>query len=64
MVLIKGKISTKLEVDYDQIIVETLEEIGYTKNFGFEPKICNILLNLKEQILDVVQGQNYSIMIM
>lgn len=58
-VVIAGEISTKANVNYQKIIRETINNIGYNKpEFGFDGDTCGVLLALSEQSPDIAQGIN------
>lgn len=58
-VLVMGEISSSAEVDIEQIVRDTVREIGYTKNeFGFNADTCEILVKVDKQSSDIAQGVN------
>ncbi|MFD1485834.1 methionine adenosyltransferase [Lacticaseibacillus baoqingensis] len=60
LVLVVGEISTTAYVDIQKIVRETIREIGYTKESGFDPDSVGVLVALDEQSPDIAQGVNDS----
>ncbi len=57
--VIGGEITTKANVDVQQIARDTILDIGYTGGqSGFDGKSCGILLALDKQSPDIAQGVN------
>lgn len=57
MVIIAGEITTKAQVDYQNVARETVKEIGYNRcDLGFESKSCGILMLLNKQSPDIAAG--------
>lgn len=58
-VLVMGEITTKANVDYEKVVRETVNEIGYTNvEFGFDGNTCEVLVRLDEQSPDIAMGVN------
>ncbi|BAS68076.1 methionine adenosyltransferase [Bathymodiolus septemdierum thioautotrophic gill symbiont] len=58
-VVLAGEITTSAEVDYDQIVRNTINEIGYTKDeYGFTGDTCTITNLLGRQSPEIAQGVN------
>ncbi|RUA06271.1 MAG: methionine adenosyltransferase [Gammaproteobacteria bacterium] len=56
-VVLAGEITTSAEVDYDQIVRNTINEIGYTKDeYGFTGDTCTITNLLGRQSPEIAQG--------
>ncbi|MFN5093126.1 MAG: methionine adenosyltransferase [Bacteroidota bacterium] len=56
-VVVAGEVKSKAYVDLQDIIRETISEIGYTKSeYMFEAKSCGILSAIHEQSADINQG--------
>ncbi|HYO88113.1 MAG TPA: methionine adenosyltransferase [Candidatus Limnocylindrales bacterium] len=57
MVFVFGEITTSAYVDIDQIVRDTVQEIGYTRGkYGFDYETCGVLVSLKEQSPDIAHG--------
>lgn len=58
LVLVGGEITTKTYVDVQQIVRDTLRDIGYTNSdFGIDYKSCSVLNAIHEQSTDIAQGE-------
>ena len=56
-VVVAGEVKSQAYVDLQDIIRETISEIGYTKSeYMFEAKSCGILSAIHEQSADINQG--------
>lgn len=56
-VLVMGEISTKANVDYEKIVRDTVNEIGYNNiDFGFDANACEVLIRLDKQSSDIAMG--------
>jgi S-adenosylmethionine synthetase len=56
-VVLAGEITTGSTIDYDKIVRDTINQIGYTKEeFGFTGNGCKIINLLGEQSQDIAQG--------
>lgn len=56
-VVVAGEVKSTAYVDLQEIIRETISEIGYTKSeYMFEAKSCGILSAIHEQSADINQG--------
>ena len=57
MVLVAGEITTSANIDYEKIIRDTVNEIGYTSSdMGFDGSSCAVLNALGEQSVDIAMG--------
>lgn len=57
MVLLAGEITTNAVIDYQDIVRNTIKEIGYTDpNIGFDYENCAVLVSLDKQSPDIAQG--------
>src|ERR671923_209302 len=59
LVLVLGEITTTTYVDFQQVVRETVRDIGYTRSdYGFDYETCGTLISIKEQSPDIAQGVN------
>ncbi len=57
MVVVAGEITTPRNLDYPQIVRDTLTRIGYdTGDSGFDGRTCAVLVALDKQSPDIAQG--------
>lgn len=57
MIVITGEISTTAYVDIQNIVRDTVKEIGYTRaKYGFDGETCGVLSSIKEQSPDIAMG--------
>ena len=57
IVFVAGETSSKGHVDVQNIVRDTVREIGYTKpEYGFDYKSCSVLVSLHEQSPDISMG--------
>ncbi len=57
LVVVLGEISTTTYVDFQQVVRETVRDIGYTRaDYGFDYQTCGALVSIKEQSPDIAQG--------
>ena len=57
LVIVLGEITTKTYVDFQQVVRETVRDIGYTRaDYGFDYETCGTLISIKEQSPDIAQG--------
>ncbi len=61
MILVFGEVSTSCYVDIQEIVRNTLRDIGYTRaKYGFDSETCSVLVALKEQSPDIAGAVNES----
>ena len=57
VVFVAGEITTECYVDIEQIVRDTVGEIGYTRaKYGFDYDSCAVITSLKGQSPDIAQG--------
>ncbi len=57
LVVVLGEISTTTYADFQQIVRETVRDIGYTRaEYGFDYETCGVLVSVKEQSPDIAMG--------
>ncbi|MFQ5735739.1 MAG: methionine adenosyltransferase [Thermodesulfobacteriota bacterium] len=61
LALIAGEITTKAMINYQDIVRETIKEIGYTDaSMGFDYRTCAVMVALDRQSPDIAMGVNSS----
>ncbi len=57
LVMVLGEISTTTYVDFQNVVRDTVRDIGYTKaEYGFDYLTCGTLVSVKEQSGDIAMG--------
>lgn len=57
IVMVGGEITTTAQINIEQIVRETVREIGYTRaKYGFDCDTCAVVTSLKGQSPDIAQG--------
>jgi S-adenosylmethionine synthetase len=57
LVLVLGEITTKIYVDLQAVVRDTVRDIGYTRaEYGFDYLTCGTLVSVKEQSPDIAMG--------
>lgn len=57
MVLLTGEITSDADVDYSDLVRETVRDIGYTSSeLGFDAETCSVMVALDRQSQDIAQG--------
>jgi S-adenosylmethionine synthetase len=57
LVAVLGEITTSTYVDFQQVVRDTVREIGYTRaDYGFDYLTCGTLVSVKEQSQDIAMG--------
>ena len=61
LVLVMGEITTDCYIDIQQIVRDTIKEIGYDRaKFGFDCKTCGVISSIHEQSKDIAMGVDNS----
>lgn len=61
LVMVFGEVTTECYVDIQDIVRQTLREIGYTRaKYGFDAATCSVLVALKEQSPDIAGAVDQS----
>lgn len=57
VVVVAGEVTTKAKFDVQQVVRDTIREIGYDKpEYGFDADTCSVLVSLHAQSPDISQG--------
>lgn len=57
LVILAGEITTRAQLNYQEIVRRTIEQIGYTDiSLGLDYRGCGILLSINRQSADIAQG--------
>lgn len=57
LVVLTGEITSSHKPDYEKIVRDTLNKIGYRNDFpGINPETCTILINIVKQVAEISQG--------
>ena len=57
LVVVMGEITTSIYVDFQQVVRDTVQRIGYTSaDYGFDYQTAGVLVSVKEQSADIAQG--------
>ncbi len=61
LIVVTGEIRTEAYVDVQQIVRDTIREIGYTRaKYGFDCDTCGVINAIHEQSADIAQGVDRS----
>lgn len=62
LILVAGEVTTSCYVDIEEIVRETIREIGYDRaKYGFDCDSCAVITSLKGQSPDIAQGVDSSL---
>jgi S-adenosylmethionine synthetase len=57
LVVVSGEITTCAQVDYDELIRKTVEQVGYDNAlYGFDSTTCAVMCTIKRQSPDIAMG--------
>ncbi len=57
LVLVFGEITTSKYIEFQNVVRDTVRDIGYTKaEYGFDYQTCGTIVSVKEQSHDIAQG--------
>jgi S-adenosylmethionine synthetase len=57
LVVVLGEITTSTYVDFQQVVRDTVRDVGYTKaEYGFDYLTCGTMVSIKEQSNDIAMG--------
>jgi len=57
VVFVMGEITSKAEVDIQQVVRDTVRRIGYTNAaYGFDADTCSVMVSLDKQSTDIAMG--------
>jgi S-adenosylmethionine synthetase len=57
LVIVLGEITTSTYVDFQQVVRDTVRDVGYTKaEYGFDYLTCGTMVSIKEQSADIALG--------
>ncbi len=61
LALVAGEITTKARIDYQDVIRQTIRDIGYTdSSMGFDWRTCAVMVTLDRQSPDIAMGVDES----
>ena len=57
LVVVAGEITTSASIDVQDVVRQTITEVGYTRGkFGFDAETCAVLSSIHKQSPDIAQG--------
>jgi S-adenosylmethionine synthetase len=57
LIVLTGEVTSDANVDYNDLVRDTVREIGYTSSeLGFDADTCSVMVALDEQSEDIAQG--------
>jgi S-adenosylmethionine synthetase len=57
LVLVMGEITSKANIDFQRIVRDTINEIGYNRGkFGFDAETCGVITAIDKQSADIAMG--------
>ena len=59
LVMLSGEITSQANIDYPEVVRQTIRDIGYdSSEMGFDANGCAVLMSLDKQSPDIAQGVN------
>ncbi|MCS7001301.1 MAG: methionine adenosyltransferase [Dehalococcoidia bacterium] len=59
LIVVMGEITSRAQINYQQIVRQTVSEIGYTDaTMGFDANTCGVLVSIGQQSPDIAMGVN------
>jgi len=55
-VVVAGELTTNAKIDFQNVVRDTVKNIGYDKECGFDPDSCGVLISVSEQSPEISQG--------
>jgi S-adenosylmethionine synthetase len=57
LALVAGEITTTAKIDYQEVVRNTIKEVGYTRGkYGFDAETCAVLSSIHSQSPDIAMG--------
>ena len=56
LVVVLGEITAQADIEYEKIVRQTIADIGYTAEYGFDAESCKVFLSINRQSSDIQQG--------
>jgi S-adenosylmethionine synthetase len=59
-IMVCGELTTKAEVDIQNVVRNAIKNIGYSSKWGFDPENCGVLTSISKQSPDIALGVDSS----
>jgi len=59
-IMVCGELTTKAEVDVQNVVRNAIKNIGYSAKWGFDPENCGVLTSISKQSPDIAMGVDSS----
>src|SRR6202158_3520509 len=57
LAVVAGEVTTSAHVDYDELVRETIQGVGYDRaKYGYDGETCAIMCTVKRQSTDIAMG--------